>query len=92
VLQVVAFFLVTALCAQALSYLTAQTYVPSATPNKQFPVVAVLRSEPTSTKVQYQRLRWCRWTSPVTPKQSLERQAFETATVSALFGISTSGA
>ena len=65
VLQLVAFFLVTALCAQALSYLTALTYVPSATPNGQFPVVAVLRNEPTSTKVQYQLLRW--WEIRKTP-------------------------
>ncbi len=56
--QLVAFFVVTALLAQAYTYLTAETYVQGATPNRHFPVVAVRRSEPTSTKVQYQLVRW----------------------------------
>jgi len=57
-LYVVAFFVTTALLAQAYTYLTAETYAQGATPNGRFPVVAVRRTEPTPTRPQYQLTRW----------------------------------
>lgn len=57
-LYVAAFFVITALLGKGHSYLTAESYGQGATPKSMFPVVAVRQSEPKSTGVQYQLMRW----------------------------------
>lgn len=57
-LYLAAFCVITALLGEGYTYLTAESYAQGATANSNFPVVAVRRSEPTSTPVKYQLMRW----------------------------------